>query len=106
MAPLMQTVPDGQLNFSDNGGGRDVQLYLTGDDPVLLEATAHKAACGNAGAEELRSARIRGDLPRPEIIVHPRLDIAAQLGVSVESSVKRSALRRSGICRRTAPSSR
>ncbi|MGA2777051.1 MAG: efflux RND transporter permease subunit [Steroidobacteraceae bacterium] len=85
MAPLMQTVPDGQLNFSDNGGGRDVQLYLTGDDPVLLEATAHKALAEMQALPELRSARIRGDLPRPEIIVHPRLDIAAQLGVSVES---------------------
>ena len=29
--------------------------------------------------------RINGDLPRPEIVVHPRLDIAAQLGVSVQS---------------------
>jgi multidrug efflux pump subunit AcrB len=34
---------------------------------------------------EVRDARIRGDLPRPEIVVHPRLDIAAQLGVSVQS---------------------
>ena len=85
MAPLMQAVPDGQLNFSDNGGGRDVQLYLTGDDPVLLEATAQKLLAEMQGLGELRSGRIRGDLPRPEIIVHPRLDIAAQLGVSVES---------------------
>jgi hydrophobe/amphiphile efflux-1 (HAE1) family protein len=85
MAPLMQTVPDGQLNFSDNGGGRDFQLYLTGDDPVLLEATAHKVLTEMQALGELRSARIRGDLPRPEIIVHPRLDIAAKLGVSVES---------------------
>ena len=37
------------------------------------------------GLGELRSARIKGDLPRPEIVVRPRLDIAAQLGVSVES---------------------
>jgi len=85
MGPLMQTVPDGQLNFSDNGGGRDVQLYLTSDDPVLLEATAHQLLAEMQGLGELRSGRIRGDLPRPEIIVHPRLDIAAQLGVSVES---------------------
>ncbi len=34
---------------------------------------------------EVRDARIKGDLPRPEIVVHPRLDIAAQLGVSVQS---------------------
>jgi multidrug efflux pump subunit AcrB len=34
---------------------------------------------------EVRDARIKGDLPRPEIVVHPRLDVAAQLGVSVQS---------------------
>ena len=85
MAPLMQTIPDGQLNFSDNGGGRDVQLYLTSDDPDLLETTSHKVLGEMQGLGELRSARIRGDLPRPEIVVHPRLDIAAKLGVSVES---------------------
>ena len=35
--------------------------------------------------KEIRSPRINGDMPRPEIVVHPRLDIAAQLGVSVQS---------------------
>ena len=37
------------------------------------------------GLDELRAPRIRGDLPRPEIVVKPRFDVAAQLGVSVES---------------------
>jgi multidrug efflux pump subunit AcrB len=37
------------------------------------------------GLKEIRSPRINGDLPRPEIVVHPRLDLAAQLGVSVQS---------------------
>ena len=37
------------------------------------------------GLKQLRGPRINGDLPRPEIVVHPRLDIAAQLGVSVQS---------------------
>jgi multidrug efflux pump subunit AcrB len=35
--------------------------------------------------EQLRNPRINADLPRPEIVVHPRLDLAAQLGVSVQS---------------------
>ncbi len=42
MMPLLAQVPDGQLSFSQNGGGRDIQLYLTGDDPDLVEATGHK----------------------------------------------------------------
>jgi hydrophobe/amphiphile efflux-1 (HAE1) family protein len=85
MMPLMSQVPDGQLNFSEGGGGRDVQFYLTGDDPVLAEKTAHKVLAEMQGLKEIRASRIRGDLPRPEIVVHPRLDIAAQLGVSVQS---------------------
>ena len=85
MLPLLQVVPDGQLNFGNNNGGRDVQLYLTSDDPALLEATSHRVLAEMQGLGELRSARIRGDLPRPEIVVHPRLDVAAHLGVSVES---------------------
>jgi multidrug efflux pump subunit AcrB len=85
MMPLMSQVPDGQLNFSENGGGRDVQFYLTGDDPVLTERTARTVLAEMQGLKEIRASRIRGDLPRPEIVVHPRLDIAAQLGVSVQS---------------------
>ena len=85
MMPLLSQVPDGHLNFSDGGDGRDIQLYLTGDDPPLVEKTAHRLIAEMQGLSEIRSPRIRGDLPRPEIIVHPRLDIAAQFGVSVQS---------------------
>ena len=85
MTPLLAQVPDGQLSFSDNGGGRDIQLYLTGDDPLLVERTGHEILAQMRALPELRDARIKGDLPRPEIVVHPRFDIAAQLGVSVQS---------------------
>jgi multidrug efflux pump subunit AcrB len=85
MMPLLNQVPDGQLNFSEGGGGRDIQLYLTGDDPPLVERTGHQVLAEMRALRELRDSRIRGDLPRPEIVVHPRLDIAAQLGVSVQS---------------------
>jgi hydrophobe/amphiphile efflux-1 (HAE1) family protein len=85
MMPLLSQVPDGHLNFSDGGNGTDVQLYLTGDDPPLVERTARQLVAEMQGLNEIRDARIRGDLPRPEILVHPRLDIAAQLGVSVQS---------------------
>jgi hydrophobe/amphiphile efflux-1 (HAE1) family protein len=84
MMPLLSQVPDGHLNFSD-GGGTDIQLYLTGDDPGLVERTAHQVIDEMQGLNEIRDARIRGDLPRPEILVHPRLDLAAKLGVSVQS---------------------
>jgi multidrug efflux pump subunit AcrB len=85
MMPLLNQVPDGQLSFSENGGGRDIQLYLTGDDPPVVEAAGHQVLAEMRALNEVRDARIKGDLPRPEIVVHPRLDIAAQLGVSVQS---------------------
>ncbi len=85
MMPILSQVPDGHLNFSNGDGGRDIQLYLTGDDPPLVERTAHRLIAEMQGLKEIRSPRIRDDLPRPEIVVHPRLDIAAQLGVSVQS---------------------
>jgi multidrug efflux pump subunit AcrB len=85
MMPILSQVPDGHLNFSEGGGGRDIQLYLTGDDPPLVEKTAHELIAEMQGLKVIRVPRIRGDLPRPEIVVHPRLDVAAQLGVSVQS---------------------
>jgi multidrug efflux pump subunit AcrB len=84
MMPLLNQVPDGQLYFSD-GGGRDLQFYLTGGEPALVEQTAHRLVAEMQEVKEIRSPRIRGDLPRPEIIVHPRFDVAARLGVSVEA---------------------
>jgi multidrug efflux pump subunit AcrB len=87
MMPLLSRVPDGHLSFStqSGNGGRDVQLYLTGDDPVLVERTGREVMAQMRTLNELRDARIKGDLPRPEIVVRPRLDIAAALGVSVQS---------------------
>jgi multidrug efflux pump subunit AcrB len=84
MMPILNKVPDGHLNF-DGGNGRDVSFYLTGDDPALVEKTGHEVLAEMKQLNEIREPRIRGDLPRPEILVKPRLDVAAQLGVSVES---------------------
>ncbi len=85
MMPLLARVPDGHVNFSEGGGGRDIQLYLTGDDAPLVERTGREVLAEIRALPQVRDARIKGDFPRPEIVVHPRLDIAAQLGVSVQS---------------------
>jgi multidrug efflux pump subunit AcrB len=85
MMPLLNQVPDGHLNFNNGGGDRDLALYLTSDDPVLLEEWGHKVIAEMKGLNEIRDPRIRGDLARPEIVVTPRLDVVAQMGVSVQS---------------------
>jgi multidrug efflux pump subunit AcrB len=87
MMPAMARVPDGRLYFSSQsgGGGRDLQFYLTGDDPALVERTGREVIKEMQGLAEIRDPHIKGDYPRPEIVVKPRLDMAAELGVSVES---------------------
>ncbi|MGO9932973.1 MAG: efflux RND transporter permease subunit [Steroidobacteraceae bacterium] len=87
LMPLLNQVPDGHISFVNFGfsGGRDVTLFLVGDDPALTERTGHKLLGEMRELKEIRSPRINGDMPRPEIVVHPRLDLAAQLGVSVQS---------------------
>src|ERR1700761_4432995 len=86
--PLLNQIPDGRLNFQNfggGGGGRDLSFFLVGDDPVLTERTGRKMLEEMRGLKEIRTPRINGDMPRPEIVVRPRLDLAAQLGVSVQS---------------------
>ncbi len=88
MMPLLARIPDGQLNFSNQSGGaggRDVQFYLTGDNPDLVEMAGRRVVAEMRTLSELHDPRIRGDIPRPEIVVHPRFDVAAELGVSVQS---------------------
>ncbi len=85
--PSFAQIPDARIGFSGNDGpgGLPITLYLTGEDPAKLEAAARRAVTAMRTLPELRDPRINGDLQRPEILVKPRLDLAAELGVSVAS---------------------
>ena len=83
----LKTIPDVRLNFVKQSGsnGRDITLYITGDNSPLVQSTAERVTAEMRNLPELRDARINGDMQRPEIVVRPHLDLAAQLGVTVES---------------------
>ncbi len=86
VAPLLRRLPDARVNFQsqDGGiGGHDITIMLVGDDPVTLQAGADNMVAGMRRLALLRDPRIDGDLKRPEIIIKPHFDIAANLGVSV-----------------------
>lgn len=89
MAPKLTNIADARVYFqSQNGGGfsgRDISLVLTGDDPIVLRATADKLVGEMASVKEIVSPRVDGDLLRPEIIIKPHFDLAAQMGVSTEA---------------------
>lgn len=84
---LLKAIPDARVNFMKNSGsnGRDITIYITGDDSDLVQGTAQKVVAEMRELPVLRDARINGDMQRPEIVVRPHLDLAAQLGVTVSS---------------------
>ena len=86
LTPLLNRVSDARVSFqSQNGGGgssRDVSVMLAGDDPAKLTGAAMKLVAEMKGLPGLQAPRIEGDLPRPEITIKPRLDLAADLGVT------------------------
>ncbi len=89
VAPLLNAIPDARINFESQGGGggssRDVSVMLAGDDPVLLTRSAARLVAEIKTLPGLRAPRIEGDLPRPEITIKPRMDLAADLGVTTQA---------------------
>jgi multidrug efflux pump subunit AcrB len=81
----LAAIPDARLHFNRNGNGRDIQIFITGDNPQLTEATARKVVDEMRQLPILREAGIDGDMPSPEILIRPHLDLASQLGVTVAS---------------------
>jgi multidrug efflux pump subunit AcrB len=84
LADKLRAVPDARVTFQSQGGGlgRDVTLMLAGSDPDLVLRTANKVVEEMKALPQLRAPRINGDIPRPEITIKPRLNVAADLGVS------------------------
>src|SRR6516162_845347 len=81
----LATIPDARIHFNRNGNGRDINIYITGDNSQLVEASARKLVDEMRQLPVLRDAGIDGDMPRPEILIKPHLDLASQLGVTVAS---------------------
>jgi multidrug efflux pump subunit AcrB len=87
----LATIPDARVNFraQDTGGppgsGRDIQITLAGDNPESLAAAANRVVEGMRTIPELVAPRVSGDLQRPEILIKPRMDLAASLGVTTSA---------------------
>jgi multidrug efflux pump subunit AcrB len=91
LGPKLTAIADARVNFQSQsgggpegggGGGRDITLNLGGNDPVKLIEVANRIADEMAGVPGLRAPRVQGDVVRPEITIRPRLDLAADLGVT------------------------
>lgn len=86
LAPQLAKIADARVNFQSQFGfgdnNRDISVTLGGDDPVVLRQAADRVVQEMAKMPGLIAPRIAGDLNRPEIIIKPRSDLAANLGVT------------------------
>lgn len=89
LAQQLASIPDARVSFRSQFGwgssGRDITITLGGDDPVLLNETAQKIMTEMQTLGTVVAPRVSGDLQRPEILIRPRLDLAANLGVTTQA---------------------
>jgi len=90
MTPVLQDIPDARVNFQNNQGGgggtgRAISIMLSGSDPDLLFDTAGTLVQQMETVQGAVAPRIDYDLQRPELIIEPREDLAASLGVTTSA---------------------
>jgi multidrug efflux pump subunit AcrB len=91
LLPKFQQIPDARItiqaaqNQQGGGTGRPISIMLSGSNPVLLEQTAATLVEQMKGVDEIVAPRISADMRRPEVVIKPRLDLAASLGVSTQA---------------------
>ena len=84
--PRLSQIPDARVFFrSQSGGFRDVTVTLGGEDPVQLMQVANQLVAEMSTLSEVVAPRVGGSLVRPEITIRPRLDLAAELGVTTQA---------------------
>ena len=88
LAPELSQIADARVRFQSQGGpggpdsGRDLTIMLAGSNPELLTETAGKLVEEMKRVPSVVAPRITADIPRPEIIIRPRANLAADLGVT------------------------
>ena len=89
VAKDFQDIPDARVTFASQSGGggtgRDISVMLTGSDPELLNNPAQTLVEQMKDVQGIVAPRIAADLQRPELVIIPRLDLAAQLGVTTSA---------------------
>ncbi|NBW76701.1 MAG: efflux RND transporter permease subunit [Sphingomonadaceae bacterium] len=90
LTPVLQQIADARVTIQSMGGpgggtGRPISVMLSGSDSKLLDATASKLVEEMKGVKELVAPRIAADMRRPEVVIKPRLDLAASMGVTTSA---------------------
>jgi hydrophobe/amphiphile efflux-1 (HAE1) family protein len=85
---LLKSIPDARMFFQTQNGDSDghaITIDLTGDDLGLLSRTARHVMAQMRRLPGVIDVSSDDDLPQPQILIRPRFDLAARLGVTVAS---------------------
>lgn len=85
MLTVLAEVPDVSLSFLSENGTQALTIGLNSDDPVLLQQTTAEVAKQMRGLSQLVNVSTNLPLPRTELIITPRNQDAARMGVDVTS---------------------
>ncbi|HEY6131830.1 MAG TPA: efflux RND transporter permease subunit [Halioglobus sp.] len=87
LLPLLMSMPDIRIGYAQNGGGGSttIQIVLAGDDIPVLEATALTLERQMRGVPGLSNVHQRTPRPGADLVITPKPDEAARLGVSAET---------------------
>ncbi|SEM96642.1 Multidrug efflux pump subunit AcrB [Sphingomonas gellani] len=89
LTPKLAAIADARVafqNFSGWGGPtRGLTLTLGGDDPVVLSEAADRIVEQMSHLKMLQAPRTEGGLQRPEVVIRPRMDLAADLGITTSA---------------------
>ncbi|MBC8122178.1 MAG: efflux RND transporter permease subunit [Gemmatimonadaceae bacterium] len=91
--PALNRIPGARFSFSGGSwdGTKTLQIVLMGDSPGVLEQTARDLTDRMRGIEGLIDVSSSAAILRPELLVKPDFERAADQGVSVEA-IARTAL--------------
>ncbi|HEY2707689.1 MAG TPA: efflux RND transporter permease subunit [Caulobacteraceae bacterium] len=86
LRPAFHQIPDARVTMQgQNFGGATVQVTLSSDSGEGLDAAALELQREMRGLNNLADPRPATSPPAPEVIIHPRPDDAARLGVSADT---------------------
>jgi HAE1 family hydrophobic/amphiphilic exporter-1 len=86
LRPDLHAIPDARVTFEGNGfGGATVNEVLSSDSGEGLDAAALELQREMAGVRTLADPRPATSPPAPEVIIRPRPDDAARLGVNADT---------------------
>jgi HAE1 family hydrophobic/amphiphilic exporter-1 len=85
MRPALLAVPGIRFGFAGTGfGEKDISVLLSGDDGPALEEVSDRLLKEIATIPEVVNTASTASLLRPEVLIKPMFDRAAQAGVSVQ----------------------